>query len=206
MRSKIWAVYPNSVFQSRKASTLYIADFSVRTSKKRGVEVHDTSPEEPNTPNKKMDCVVLKNEHELSIDFNLFDDHQFKNEENKDMEHCECCCFPTDNDDETWIGFIEIKDCKLKNIIDFKDKAKEQIKSTVHEFRKHNIIDKKKSVYGIISFPRKTKIAFDQTIFDDYTEYKRLFKSEKIRFFATNQIVITDRCQLNVDFSLNQKR
>lgn len=128
----------------------------------------------------------------------IFDDHQFKNNENKDLEHCECCCFPTNNDDQTWVSFIEIKDCKAKNINDFKDKAKEQIKSTVHVFRKHNIIDKKKVVYGIISFPRKNKISFNQTIFDDYTEYKHLFKSEKIRFFATNQVTIADKYQLNV--------
>lgn len=198
MKNKILAVYPDSVFQSSNASTLYIVDFSFRTDKKRGVEVHDTLPQEPNTPTKNMDCSLLSNEYNLSIDFNIFDDHQFKSDENKDIEHCECCCFPTNNDDQTWVSFIEIKDCKAKNINDFKDKAKEQIKSTVHVFRKHNIIDKKKVVYGIISFPRKNKISFNQTIFDDYTEYKHLFKSEKIRFFATNQVTIADKYQLNV--------
>lgn len=196
MRNRILAVYPDSVFQSSKAPTLFVADFSVRTHKERGVELHEVLPKEPNIPNKDMDCSLLSNEQSLSIDFNIFNDHQFKNDKEKDMEHCECCFFPTDNDDKTWVGFIEIKDCKPKNIANFKDKAKEQIRLTVRTFRKHNIIINQK-VYGIISFPRIKKAAFDQTIFDDPFEYKHLFKSEKIHFFATNEVSVTDKYHLN---------
>jgi len=116
---------------------IYVADFRLRTENERGVEIH---PENPSTPDgtDAMVCLKLINDEQLHIDFSIFDDSQFKKEEdeNKDDEHCECCFFRSDAGEDGWIGFIEIKDCKPNNIPTHKQKAKEQIISTVKHFRK----------------------------------------------------------------------
>ena len=77
----------------------------------------------------------------------------------------------------------------LRNM--YKDKVKTQIISTVQIFRNKGIIEKQR-VYGIISFPRKNKVSFNQTIFDDATEYKKLHQKYKIRFLPTNCVSIID--------------
>lgn len=67
----------------------------------------------------------------------------------------------------------------------------------MHSFREKGILHSCQ-IYGIISFPRKKKVAFDQTIFDDITEYKRLYKEEHIHFFATNEVVVKDEALLKI--------
>lgn len=189
MKNRILKIYPQSIFKSSTKEIIHIADFTQRTGQKYGVEVHETKPQVPGKQ-EYMDCLTLKNTPTISLDFNIFDDNQFKANDQKDIEHCECCIFPTSNGERTWITFIEIKDCKIKNISIYKDKVKEQIIATVKQFTQHKIIQKQR-IYGVISFPRK-KVAFDDTIFQDYNEYKQLYKTEKIHFIATNEIEVID--------------
>lgn len=196
MKNRIKASYPASVFVTLNDVMAYIADFSERTAKSRGVEVHPSIPKDPNNATKDMDCLHFHNIKKLSVDYNVFDDHQFKDKFNHDLEHCECCLFPTSNNDATFVGFVEIKDCKSRNISDYREKTKKQIINVVKLFRSIGVIDKQE-VYGIISFPRK-KTAYDHNIFSDYTEYKRLYKSEKIHFIASNNIYIINDKTLNI--------
>lgn len=139
-----------------------------------------------------MDCFVLNNKNALPIDFHIFAEQQLIDDEGKEIEHCECCFFPVREDKEPiWIAFLEIKDCKAKNITQYKEKTKEQIISTVRLFRKKGLLSLGR-IYGLISFPRRKKVAFDQTIFEDITEYKSLYKNEHIHFFANNEIIADD--------------
>lgn len=195
MKNRILSVYPNSELGQSTSSSLYVVDFTERTGNARGVEIHNAVPKVPDG-NIDMDCMKMSNPHRLSIDYNIFDDHQFKDDAGNDLSHGECCLYPTENDDKTWIAFVEIKDCKVKNIINYKDKVKEQIISTVQSFRDGNIIDRQ-NVYGIVSFPRRNKTAFNQTIFDDYTEYKSFYHEHKIHFYATNEVVVEDSYKLS---------
>lgn len=188
MRNRIRQHYPHSYITTRKASIIYIADFSERTQKARGVEVYNTLPISPDDPQKNMDCVRIKNPSYLELDFNIFDDHQFKNSQGKDLRHCECCIFPSVNNEHSWVIMLEIKDCKPKNISSYKDDVIDQIISTTDIFRSKNIISTHK-VYGIISFPRN-KVSFNNTIFGMPPEYMRLKKKHKILFVATNEIEI----------------
>lgn len=189
MKDRILSVYPNSIYQTSSALIIYVADFSERTNKERGVEIHDDVPSDPNNGLKKMDCLQLYNKQRMVVDFNIFDDHQFKNEVNKDIEHCECCLFPTDNNDKSWLAFIEIKDCKPKNISVFKEKTKNQIISTVNLFRQNDIIAGHK-IYGIISMPRRNKVSFNDYILGDIVAQTALKKKYNILFCATNKIMI----------------
>ena len=194
MKNKIQAVYRQSIFCSSTSIKLYIADFTDRTSSKRKVEFHETIPQAPDGA-KDMDCLVIENSLKLSIVCNIFDDHQFKDDKGNDMPHCECVLFPESVQNDIGLAFVEIKDCKPKNISSYKDKVKTQIISTVNVFRNKGIIEKQ-HIYGIISFPRKNKTAFNQLIFDDPTEYKKLYQRYKIRFSPTNSVSVFDERKL----------
>lgn len=194
MKSKIQAVYPQSVFCSSTAPQLYIADFTERTGSDRKVEFHEIIPKAPDSTT-DMDCLVFENLSRLSVVCNIFDDNQFKDDNGNDLSHCECVLFPEIERENIGIAFVEIKDCKPKNISVYKDKVKTQIISTVQIFRDKGIIENQR-VYGVISFPRKNKVSFNQTIFDDATEYKRLHQKYKVRFFPTNSVSVVDEKRL----------
>ena len=184
MKSKIQTAYPQSVFQSTSAETIYVADFTERTNSARKVEIHTAEPCVPDS-SESMDCLKVNNRDKVGLEFCLFDDHQFKDEEGKDIGHCECCFFPTEN--ASSLGFVEIKDCKAKNVATYKDKMKEQILSSVHLFRSSGIIDKQK-VYGILSFPRKKKMLFNDFPYRDIYETTRWVKDYGIHLVAANEV------------------
>ena len=194
MKSKIQTAYPQSVFQSTSAETIYVADFTERTNSERKVEIHIVAPCVPNS-SKLMDCLKLTNRNKVELEFCLFDDHQFKDEEDKDISHCECCFFPTEN--VAGLGFVEIKDCKAKNVATYKDKVKEQILSTVHLFRSSGIVEKQK-VYGIISFPRKKKMLFNDFPYRDVYEMTRWVKDFSIHLIVANEVNLSKNFRLTV--------
>ena len=184
MKSKILTAFPQSVFQSTSAETIYVADFTERTNSARKVEIHTAEPCVPDS-GESMDCLKVNNRDKVGLEFCLFDDHQFKDEEGKDISHCECCFFPTEN--ASGLGFVEIKDCKAKNVATYKDKMKEQILSTVHLFRSSGIVDEQK-VYGILSFPRKKKMLFNDFPYRDIYETTRWVKDYGIHLVAANEV------------------
>ena len=189
MKSRILTAYPYSQFKQGNAPVFYIADFTERTKSLRKVEIYATIPLTPDET-QNMDCLTVNNPKTLTIEFNVFDDNQFKDEEGRDIQHCECCLFPTANNDIPWLAFVEIKDCKPKNIVYYKEKVKEQIISTVQFFRNAQITIGRQKIYGIISFPRKKKTSFNETIFSDYAEYKKLYTEYRIHFYPTNTVQI----------------
>ena len=184
MKNKIREAYPQSVFQSTSAETIYVTDFTERTGSARKVEIHTSVPCTPDGSG-MMDCLKLNNQEAIEFEFCLFDDHQFKDECGKDISHCECCFFPVQ--DTSGLGFIEIKDCKAKNVSTYKDKVKEQILSTVNLFRSLGLIDKQK-VYGIISFPRKKKMLFNDFPYSNPYEMTRWIKDYGIRLIVANEV------------------
>lgn len=190
MRNRIRQHFPDTYITTRNVPDIYIADFSERTHKARGVEIHNILPSSPDDSGKEMDCVNIRNRSSLEIDFNIFDDHQFKDNEGNDLQHCECCIYPTVNHDKSWVIMLEIKDCKPKNISIYKDHVLEQIISTTSIFRSKNIITTHK-VYGVASFPR-SKVSFNNTIFGMPPEYKTLKKRYNILFAGVNKIEIID--------------
>lgn len=190
MKNRILAAYPGSTFGTTASPRIYIADFSKRTNKAREVEIHETQPCDPNDNTIDMDCCVVANIGSMQIDYNIFKDNQFKNEENEDMKHGECCLFPHVNNDKTWILFIEIKDCKGSRISKYKQDVKDKLILNVGEFRKHGII-LNNNVYGVVSFPRR-KTAFNEMIVSDYTEYKRFYQEYGIHLVPVNEMTVKD--------------
>ena len=193
MKSKLQETYPTSEYRTLNSPMIYVADFSLRTERERGVEVYTENPLTPDGT-QVMDCLTLTNEEQLNIDFSIFDDHQFKKEgKDKDDSHCECCFFLSDSDENSWISFVEIKDCKPKNVLTYKEKVKEQIISTVSHFRKKEIIAEDKRIYGIISFPRRNKVAFNDYIFRTHQEILEMRKEYGILFLPSNTIKVTSK-------------
>lgn len=190
MRNRIRLHYPETYITSRNVPIIYIADFSERTQGVRGIEVHNTQPISPENSCCEMDCAKLKNPSQIDINVNIFDNNQFKDEQGNDLRHCECCIFPSENHDKSWVIMLEIKDCKPKNISSYKEDVIEQIISATNMFRQKNIITTHK-VYGVISIPR-SKVSFNNTIFGMPPEYMSLKKQHKILFAASNVIEITD--------------
>lgn len=204
MKSKILETYslseyPEAKYLTENSPVIYIADFSERTKGlkkgegRREVEIHSANPLTPDGTT-SMDCLKLINKEQLSIDFCIFDNHQFKrNGKEKDDEHCECCFFPTESHETPWVSFVEIKDCKPKNIASYKDKVKEQIISTVGHFKGKGILNKREKIYGIISFPRRTKIDFNDFILGTPQDIFDMRKKYGILFLAANTVNVTSK-------------
>ena len=192
MENKIKSTYPSISLQTFNSTEVYVADFSERTNSAIGIEFHLSHPSCPKAEGQLMDCLLIRNPQNLALSFIPFENHLFKDEKGNDMEQCECCFFPspTASTHGNFICFVEIKDCKSKNLSVHKDKAKSQLTTSILEFRRRNIITDKQRVYGIISFPRMKKLSFNQTILEDYTEYKRLYKQEKIHLLITNLVTV----------------
>ena len=187
MKSRINTHYPTSNFSSFSNRNLYVADFSRRTNKARGVEVHVDIPVCPINPDSKMDCLEILNPNEANVDFNLFDDEQFKNEQGQCIEHCEGCFFPTKNDVKSWVVMFEIKDCDPKNIKNYITKARHQIIAVTEIFRAKKIITKN-TVYGVISMPQY--VEFDNTVLGMPSDFMAWRQEHKIIFRGTNKFTI----------------
>lgn len=186
MKNKILKSYPNSVFDTKKDTPIYIADFKERTQNIRGVEINVAQPHDPNTPNEEMPCFVLNNPSHQTLEFNIFDDNQFKDEDRKDLKHGEGCFFPSKNDGRSWLCILEIKDCAPGNVSSYNKDVFEKMESMYTIFRSKVGIPN--TIYFIVSFPQK-KTSFNQYIYEDYVEKKRMKKTFMV---ASNSATVID--------------
>ncbi|MDR2968034.1 MAG: hypothetical protein LBV32_00335 [Tannerellaceae bacterium] len=128
-------------------SQIHVADLTRRTKSKQAIEIYDAQPE-------GIDTLVIENPG-LDITATFFKPQCFLDERGKEPDNCEGVFYLSDPAGETWILFLEIKDCKSTNISTYFTQAKEQIKKVVQIFRDKKIIANDKCVYANISFPRK---------------------------------------------------
>lgn len=191
MRNRIIASFPNSVFENHNDAKIFIADFTKRTRSLRHVEVHTTQPQCPINTAALMDCFEIMNYSNHDIEFNIFDDNQFKDAQANDITHCEGCFYPSINHEGSWIVMLEIKDCSVKNMARYKKDVVDKIIKTTDVFKSCGIIIKH-NVFGIASFPRRNKTAFNDYIFGDIITSKALSKDHGIIFHATNRIEISE--------------
>lgn len=190
MRSRISAVYPDSSFVNHNAATIFIADFTRRTKNLRHVEIHSLHPHCPVKPDNLMDCFEISNPSNHNLEFNIFEDNQFKNETGKDIAHCEGCFYPSVNYEDSWVVLLEIKDCSVRNMSLYKKDVVDKIIKTAVIFKREGIITNHK-IYGIASFPRRNKTAFNDYIFGDIITATALNKRYGIIFYATNKVGVT---------------
>lgn len=170
---------------------LYVADYTNRTSGTRQLGVYTSCPKVPGGGG-DMDCVEFENNRGLSLDFLFFDNAGYQGYGVKSNEHCEGVCYLAKQDPLKWMVFYEIKDCDPANIMEYKSKAMRQIFNVYKDFLNCNIIQRGVISYGIISYPQK-HTSFNDAIFTDIIELKRLKKWTHINFRASNWIYVLNQ-------------
>ena len=189
MKNRILAAYPESEFVTKRSQKLFVADFTKRTDSKRGVEFFEEQPKTPADPNKDMPCFVMNNPSRQSIEYSVFNTDQFKDEDGNSLKQGESCVFPTNNDGRSWFCIVEIKDCAVNKVSQYKKDIAEKMKSMFEIFR--NKVGIPNTIYFMASFPRK-KTDFDQSMFADYVDMK---KFKKAFLVASNAATIIDNHQ-----------
>jgi hypothetical protein len=183
MKNKLDAILPAAkiIHSEYSDSKIYVTDYTNRTNSERDIAVFNTNPD-------NMDVLVLKNDTRLNITASIFGKQCFMDAQNNEIRHCECVLYPTITNSNTWILFVEIKDCKPKNIASYIKSAKEQIIRTVELFRELNLLEKQKKVHAVITFPQKKTNFYHHIIAP--SESQKFLHQHKIIIRATNILSI----------------
>lgn len=190
IKNQIRRWFSKSVIVVESSPEIYVADMTNRSHNVRGIEITDYQQLSPDGKG-MMDSLQFHNPEIQSVDFCIFNDHDFKNPRTgKDDKHCEGCMYPSFHDPASWIVFVEIKDCKPGKMSDYKRETKRQIFNAVKTFHLRGVIHDER-IYGIISFPRR-HVSFNDSIFTDVHETTRLKYFTRIRYYATNEAFIID--------------
>ncbi|WP_446776282.1 hypothetical protein [Macellibacteroides fermentans] len=190
MKSRIEKSYPKISFVDTSWPEIYVADYTDKTGSTRTIEYHETKPADINS-------LKLINDGALHITAATLNEQSMTDPETgKELIHCECVLFPKQNDEGTWVLFVEIKDCKQKNMSEYFKKAKEQIIATVADFRDKEVISSGKKAHAVISFPNKTKTNYYSQFITqgDRTSFLHQYK---IIIMATNTITIKNNRSLS---------
>ncbi|MDR2621184.1 MAG: hypothetical protein LBC48_01220 [Dysgonamonadaceae bacterium] len=164
-----------------KFPQIHVIDFTERTKSARKLEIYDTKPD-------GIDTLLIENPN-LNISATFFKPQCFLDEGGKEPDNCEGVFYLSNSNEQTWVLFVEIKDCKAKNISEYFDNTKKQVISVVQIFRDKGIISLQKKVYANISFPRRNKTDFYQQLIKD-GEPKEFRDKYKIIIRGTNHLKI----------------
>ncbi|MDR0798853.1 MAG: hypothetical protein LBN18_03730 [Dysgonamonadaceae bacterium] len=167
---------------------IHLVDLTERTKGVQNIQIYTEKPD-------NIDTLVIENPN-LNISATFFKPQCFINERRKEPDNCEGVFYVTNYTEKNWVLFIEIKDCKSKNISKYFDKAKEQIISAVKIFREKSIISPNKKVYANISFPRRNKKDFYSQLIQG-GEKKGFLDKHKIFIRATNQLKIKNETTIH---------
>ncbi|MBB6332995.1 hypothetical protein HNP24_003998 [Chryseobacterium sediminis] len=107
----------------------------------------------------EVDAVYINNPSNIESCFILFDDNCLEISTGVCSKQCECIAFPTENHPKSWILCIETKyshshENAFREENNYPYIMIEKIKETVAYFRKRGVIEEKKQVTGIVSFPK----------------------------------------------------
>ena len=170
-----------------KKKEFYLVDYTERTYSVRSVEVLETLPTD-------IDPLIVHNPKPLNITTSIFKPQCFMDGK-KDLKQCEGVMYLTTNTSESWVVFIEIKDCKPRNASDYHKEIKEKFIVNIGLFRDREIISQNKVVYAIASFPRKDKTNFHNH-FIKATEWKQFREKHKIMIKGTNEITVKNNVSI----------
>ena len=160
---------------------IHVMDLTERTQSAKGLEIYNTKPDD-------MDTLLIENPG-LDISATFFKPQCFVNESGKELDNCEGVFYLSNSNEQTWVLFIEIKDCKSKNISQYFKKTKAQVINVVQIFRDKNILSPNKKVYANISFPRRNKKEYYNQLIQ-VGEKKEFIERYKIIIRGTNKLKI----------------
>jgi len=184
MKNKIVSVFGNDNLEHRESITypqIHVVDLTRRTNGTEGTTIYSS-------PLSNIATLLIENPH-LDITATFFKPQCFQNEKRKEPKNCEGVFYLSNSTNETWVLFLEIKDCEAGNIANYFAEAKEQIITVVKIFRDKKIISDNKRVYANISFPRRNKTDFYTQLIKP-GEAKRFLDSYKIFIRGTNNLKI----------------
>lgn len=188
IESEILEKYPSTKVYVVNAPLIYVTDMTLRTKNQQGVVVSDVP--QVDLQHRPVEAFGIKNDHRLELHCMVFDDNAFLNVDGQTEAHCEGC-FMLDH--ERWLAFLEIKDCKPKNVSNHKAHALEQLIRSVERFRKDGIVQERR-VYGIITFPRK--LSYNAAAMFSPAELVRIKKSYGLLLRPYNKVTLTEDGEL----------
>ena len=162
-------------------SQIHVIDLMRRTNNAQSIAIYDAQPE-------GIATLLIENPN-LDITATCFKPQCFQNEQKKEIKSCEGVFYLSNSTKETWVLFIEIKDCNVGNISEYFKDAKKQIINTVRIFRDKNVITENKIVYANVSFPRACKMNFFNHFIKN-PEQKKFRDDHKIMIKGTNKLKI----------------
>ena len=190
MESKIVGKFPKTKIEHYSSEMVYVADFTERTGSERGIEISDACPKCPLVPEKDMDVITICNPSKLDVVFAIFDDNSFKKDDGiNDEGHTEGAFFVNTGNENDFFALYEIKDCKVKNMADFKINIKSKVINSASVMRINGIVSQKKMIIAFASFPKR-KVKFNNYFSTDIFEMKKILKEKRINFYCSNDIII----------------
>ena len=182
MKNKIIAAFDNDKLEHKDNITyheIYVMDLTQRTKNAQSIEIYQEKPPD-------IDTLLIENPN-LNISATFFKPQCFEYKQGYESVNCEGVFYLTYSTNETWVLFIEIKDCKVKNMTNYFEDAKNQVINVVKIFRDKNIIAQDKKVYANISFPRRNKTDFYNQLIKNPKEFR---DKHKIIIRGTNYLRI----------------
>ncbi|NDV46880.1 hypothetical protein D0T49_07445 [Paludibacter sp. 221] len=186
MKNELLTIFRDKIeHQGIYSDEIHIVDYTERTKSKRAVVAHCVKPVD-------IDSLKILNPTKIHLTTSIFKPQCFIDADGKELKQCECVIYPTSYVNNYWILFVEIKDCKPKNLSRFSQDVKDKFIANVTIFRDKGIISKNKIVYAIASFPRRNKTDF-HSHFIKISEVKKFLDSHNIIIKGTNKITIQDK-------------
>lgn len=185
MKLKLEEILPDHVLVETDSPNIYIVDY--KDINGGDVELLVTQPTD-------VKFVYLDNFKPISIFFDGFRDNALPIDVGHYCRQCECVLFPKACNDNDWILFIETKyandrKAAFNEVRDYPNSMIDQIIKTVTYFREKGIIDNKRRINAIVSFPNLIE-EFNSTFFkDDFTEID-ILREYNILIRATNSALI----------------
>lgn len=170
------------VHQGLYSDEIHVVDYTNRTQSKKAVNAHCIKPVD-------IETLKISNPTKVHVTISIFKPQCFMGDDGKELKQCECVIYPTSYTNDKWLVFIEIKDCKPKNIYNYFKDIKEKFIVNVGLFRDKGIIDREKVVYAIASFPQRNKTSFHSHMIKP-PEVKKFLDKYKITIKGTNEIHI----------------
>jgi len=155
IQERIKAHYPHHLEAEGQLTTkksMYVADYNKQTGSKEGVKLFCCPPTE------EIKCFILNNPCGIEITGLPFDKMSFVKPEGGSESQCECVIYPKENDETSWICFVELKyrEKSTKNRRNLM-KARRQLLRTQACYRCKQVIDKRNTCYLFASLPLQTE-------------------------------------------------
>lgn len=173
IKTKIKEEFPNHGILSFEHD-IYVVDYTDKTKQERtlakfedaqqaalimGVEVLDEKPND-------IESFNLKNPLPIIVGVTIYDQNSFVDKEGLPESQCECAIFPFNSTDKSWVCLLETKYCDDQNKRKKRNlpKAINQLKATLSYLENKAVVNKKNSIYLIVSFPKIPSLPFQSSV------------------------------------------